>query len=424
MAKIADIIRKLRYWGLTGVFNYARNRLFAARLRRVLRSNAHRFPCSEGFERGVTIIAPLSANISLSKVVRDLIVVLRESGIPVQAFDTQSCLSVPSKEVADLVTPLRDFRLCRYPLVIGVLLNNLLTDLVPHNLGIRLATIAFWEFERGFAACYPAARAFGEIIAMSDFNAACFRHELPGVFVRRLLYPFRLPTQTPPARGEIRAKYGLREDEFVVFFNFDFGSGFARKNPDGALRAFAQALGEVSQAKLVFKTMRAAEHPTFAAQLKALAHELGVAERFVMIDRYISHADLYGLTAACDVYLSLHRGEGFGLGIAEAMSLGRPAVVADWSSTTEFCKPDNAYLVPCRLVSLPTEQIDHPNYAHVERWAEPDLDAAARQLRAAYDNPAEREQKGARARAFMFETFSIRKFRASIDALLDAEAKP
>ena len=76
----------------------------------------------------------------------------------------------------------------------------------------------------------------------------------------------------------------------------------------------------------------------------------------------------------------MHRGEGFGLGIAEAMSLGKPAVVTDYSSTTEFCNSNNSIPIPCKAVAVNRNQIDHPCYLAVKEWFEPDINAAANAL--------------------------------------------
>ena len=46
--------------------------------------------------------------------------------------------------------------------------------------------------------------------------------------------------------------------------------------------------------------------------------------------------DRHALTACADIVLSLHRGEGFGLVMAEAMLLGKPVVATGWSGNTDY----------------------------------------------------------------------------------------
>ena len=144
----------------------------------------------------------------------------------------------------------------------------------------------------------------------------------------------------------------------------------------------------------------------------------GIDDRFMTINSYIPTADLYGLTNACDVYISLHRGEGFGLGIAEAMSLGKPVIVTDYSSTTEFCNKGNAILVPYKVVSVPQNATFHPNYLFVKKWAEPDICAAAKGLKRLYDEPEYREQLGKKAKTTIEEYFSLGNFKDSVMAFL------
>ena len=134
-----------------------------------------------------------------------------------------------------------------------------------------------------------------------------------------------------------------------------------------------------------------------------------------MITEYLTERDLYSLTNACDVYVSLHRAEGFGLGIAEAMSLGKAVIATDYSATTEFCRPGTALLVPFKMVSN-----DEQGFAGRigDSWAEPDVDAAARALRCLYDNPQLRNDLGNRAKAFICDYFSIENVRRSVESFL------
>ena len=203
-----------------------------------------------------------------------------------------------------------------------------------------------------------------------------------------------------------------------MFFNFDFGAGFNRKNPDGSMRAFSKAFSDIHNAKLVLKTKSANTHPDRVAQLRNLAKELGITSKLVMIDTTIPQLDLFGLTNACDVYLSLHRGEGFGITLAEAMAMGKPVVCTNWSATTEFCKPDCTLPVPYKLVQVKSDQIDHPYYHDVIEWAEADIDAAASVLRRLYEDHALRHDIGIKAAKSIKEQFSIANFKKSVEDFL------
>ena len=413
---ICSYYRKIREWGLGGVVTFVKNHIRDFRFRKVLLQNARKYPMSP--IRGVTVMADLSSNTSLSKTNRDFCFALKAAGIPYQTFDLNTGNSIYHEDVDDILTPRDDFRIMKYTDVVEMLLSPF-----PDELPLRKSTIAFWEFESGFLDAYPFMWTKKCVIGMSDFNVTHFRNVLPhSAEVFKILYPFRVPAISPLPVDETRARYGLRTDDFIVFFNFDYASSYGRKNPDGCLRAFAKALSDKTNAKLVFKTMRAKSHPDDVAKLMALADDLGVRDRVVSIDDYLPDADIVSLTNACDVYMSLHRGEGFGLGIAEAMSLGKPVVVTDWSSTTEFCKPDCSMPVSYKIVKTPKDKIDHPYYATLKEWAEPDIDDAARSLKKLYDNPVLRQNLGHKARESIRVQFSIENFRDSVLKFLEGHA--
>lgn len=414
-ARLRAISSKIATWGIRGVVDYLLRLIRNARLRHYFLSNARKFPMTP--QRGITIIAGMSSQASLSKTIRDILTALKRLGIPYQTFnlDVHGC-TIPSDDINGLLTPRNDFKILKYDHVLEMFSSPL-----PREIPIKRSRIVFWEFDSGLLEYYPALENDDEMIGMSNFNVEVFKRLLPNTTpVRKLLYPFLFDIGNVPDLDTMRKKYKIPAESFVVFFNFDFGSSFNRKNPDGALRAFAKALKGVPGTYLIFKTKGAKSHPKEFNELLNLASELGVAEQVRTINDYIPQRDLYGLTNACDIYLSLHRGEGFGLGIAEAMSLGKAVVVTDYSAPAEFCNCKNSIPVHCRLVDVPASMHDHACYLHVKRWAEPDLDAAATAIRKLYDSPMLREELGHKAKSFIQEHFSDENFRKSINAFLDS----
>ncbi|MGH9582417.1 MAG: glycosyltransferase, partial [Bryobacteraceae bacterium] len=88
--------------------------------------------------------------------------------------------------------------------------------------------------------------------------------------------------------------------------------------------------------------------------------------------------ELHELIAACDSFVSLHRSEGFGLGIAEAMYLGKPVIATNYSGNVDFTKQDNSCLVDYRLVPVkPGEYL----FPEGQVWADPNVDQAAMYMR-------------------------------------------
>src|SRR6516165_8562777 len=109
------------------------------------------------------------------------------------------------------------------------------------------------------------------------------------------------------------------------------------------------------------------------------------------------------LVAACDVYVSLHRSEGLGLSIAEAMAQGKPVIATNWSGNTDFMTPTTSFPVGYELVEL-TEDVGA--YRAGQLWAEPSVDDAARLMRLVYDDRALAHARGQAARRHIEERYS------------------
>ncbi len=181
------------------------------------------------------------------------------------------------------------------------------------------------------------------------------------------------------------------------------------------MKAFAAAFKGDKTARLVFKTKGAKENKRQAADMMSRAMELGISEQFLHIPQFLPKADIDGLAGACDVYLSLHKAEGFGLGIAEAMSQGKPVVVTGWSGNLEFCHEDTAWLVPYQKVPI----LPHEYPVSMKEWAEADVEAAAAALREIRRDPVAAVLRAERGARFMKEHFSLENFKNSVDSFLD-----
>lgn len=407
---IKYVFNAVRKYGIKGIIDYLighrKKRAFEKHLRKTMRQNAP--------EPGITLISCFDYPGSLSKVMRDMAILLKQAGIAYQTLNIPCKTPIPYSEIESYITPKEKFCLNKYTHI--VTMRDFIS--VPDK-RCSVHGIEFWEFESGFVRGCPEVLQAENVLALSDFNRDVFRKSLPeAIRVNKILYPFQFVHAELAPRSSTREKYGIGRNDFIVFFNFDYASSYYRKNPEGLLRAFAKALGRKPDAKIVLKTMRAKKCKVMSDRLQTLADELGISSQLITIDDFIPQEDLVNLTYACDVYASLHRGEGFGLGIAEAMSLGKAVVVTDYSSTTEFCNNRNAALVPYKIVDVSRNQIDVDTYLGVEKWAEPDIDAAAAALKNLYENPESREELGRQAKAFIKDHFSIAAFRSSVNSFI------
>jgi glycosyltransferase involved in cell wall biosynthesis len=188
-----------------------------------------------------------------------------------------------------------------------------------------------------------------------------------------------------------RRRLGWPEGECVFLFVFDFASFTERKNPLGLVRAFTSAFRPGEPARLVLKAMHPGADPTGAAALTDAAR----APRIHLATDVVDRDALTELMAAADCYVSLHRAEGFGLTLAEAMALGIPTIATGYSGNLDFMRADNSVLV--RYALRPLER-DHGPYRRGMVWAEPDVDHAAACLRWVYEHRDEARALGARGR--------------------------
>lgn len=197
-----------------------------------------------------------------------------------------------------------------------------------------------------------------------------------------------------PARPEAdKAHFGLPPESFVFLFSFDYMSIFERKNPLAVVEAFKRAFPDAPSARLVLKSINGETDPANQKRLRAAAAD---DPRIVLLDRYMSKSEKNRLLASCDCYVSLHRSEGFGLGLAEAMALGKPVMATAWSGNLEFMTPSNSFLVGYELAPL---ERDLGPYKQGQLWAEPDVAHAAELMREVVDRPELAQSRARRAAA-------------------------
>ena len=241
----------------------------------------------------------------------------------------------------------------------------------------RRVAVWYWELERAPALWAKRARAYHEIWAPTRFIRDSFATSFD-VPVRAMTPGLNLAPFIPRPR----AWFGLPETPFLVLFSFDMCSVMERKNPLALVRAFRKAFRHGEDALLVLKVSRGDHNPAAMALLR----QEEAQGRVVIIDKVLSRADTNALTACCDTYASLHRSEGFGLAMAEAMLMGKPVVATDYSGNRDFMTKRTSYLTGYRKVPIAR---DLPQYPAGIPWAEPDEEEAANHLRRIFERPAE-----------------------------------
>lgn len=189
-----------------------------------------------------------------------------------------------------------------------------------------------------------------------------------------------LPVSVERMKKTSRRSLGLPARRFLFLYIFDFNSYLERKNPGAVIDAFQQAFPDDGTVGLVLKTMNSrGDNPAWEAFTQRCAAD----PRIVLLQRTLDREVVLGLVNACDAYVSLHRSEGFGRTLAEAMLLGKPVVGTGFSGNADFLTKDSGY--PVKWRKRPVAVGEYPFIEAQDKawWAEPDVAYAARQMRAA-----------------------------------------
>lgn len=258
--------------------------------------------------------------------------------------------------------------------------------------------IALWAWE---LADYPDVwrkemTVLDEMWAFSVFNQECLalKAKVPVIYMPQ-------PVTVSTDAGLTRADFGIPDNRFIFLFQFDFTGFIERKNPWASLAAFRKAFPQRnSGAVLVIKTNNSERYPE---RMRELLDAVGDDEDVVLVNGTFPREKVMSLMGLSDVFVSLHRAEGFGRSLAESMLLGKPVVATNYSGNTEFMNQQNSCLVNYTLV--PVNEGQYP-FHEGQVWAEADIEHAAWHMRRLFQNRQYRQFVGQAGRKTIEERYS------------------
>jgi glycosyltransferase involved in cell wall biosynthesis len=270
-----------------------------------------------------------------------------------------------------------------------------------HNIGFWT-----WELEELPRQWDRAFDAYDEIWVPSSFCQAAIAARSPVPVVR-------IPYCVKPAKGSpsTRLDFGIDPGRFVFLSVFDMRSGFGRKNPLAAMLAFQEAFAGQQDCELIVKVNHANSNPAGLSRLRAEASR----HRVRVIEDTFRHGEVEALIRCADCIVSLHRAEGFGLVLAEAMLFEKPVIATGYSGNLDFTTPSTAFLVSYQLQRVGPENPPYPEHCF---WANPRIDDAANQMRIVYQNEFLRAQRARAGRALIEAKFSCQAVGAAMEARL------
>lgn len=335
---------------------------------------------------GINIAGYLRAELGIGEAARQVVTALTQAKVPFAAITyreaTQSRQDHPEVEAPE--TPVYDTNLiCVNADGMAGFAATVRSGFFEGRYSIGLW---WWEVSVFPPSMYPGFVFVDEVWVGSDHARTAIAAQTTKPVVK-----IPMPVAMPPTEPMSRAELGLPED-FLFLFTFDFLSVLERKNPLGLVEAFKRAFAPGEGPKLVLKSINGDK---CLAELRRLEDAAAGHPDIVVLDRYVSAGEKNAMAASCDCYVSLHRSEGFGLTMAEAMLYGKPVIATAYSGNLEFMDDDNSYLVPYTLAIVPQGCEPYPAGAE---WADPDLDAAAELMRHVFEHQDEAAARGLRAR--------------------------
>ena len=201
---------------------------------------------------------------------------------------------------------------------------------------------------------------------------------------------------------------GIDKDTFTFYSIFQWTE---RKHPLALIKAYWYAFTGNDKVALVLKTYRSNYSEEEKNAIRTTIQRLKTImpmdhyPKIVLIPNMLSENEINSLHSIGDCYVSLDRGEGFGLSGFTAGAVGNPIIVTGFGGAKEYAKEDNSYLVGYNLTpvyGMPWS----PWYKGDQCWAEPNIIDGANKMKYVYEHFDEAKEKGKKLKQYITENFS------------------
>jgi glycosyltransferase involved in cell wall biosynthesis len=246
-----------------------------------------------------------------------------------------------------------------------------------------------WELHRAPSWWAPAIDSLDEVWVSSRFVKEALVDVVPDAASRVCIVRYGVDRSAwRPASTEERAAarrlLDLPTTEFVIMTSFAMSSSLARKNPIGAMESFRAAFVAGEPARLI---VRCVDHHVYADGVAALRDAAATDPRIRLVLEETKNTAVMPYYQAADALITLHRGEGFGLYVAEALAMNIPVVATAWSLNDDFLAHPMLYAVGASQIPIVDPQHMY-DIVPGTTWAEPSVDDAAKALRSLYEDRA------------------------------------
>ena len=362
---------------------------------------------------GINVISYFSQLLGISESARSFINNIYLSGIPFSLYNVETTIheKIPRNDFLAYTPYLSEKPVYDVSLffVNPPELFELVKDRHPYLFQNKYRIgIFWWEFDDHFYSQKEKYQNLDACIVFNEFVQKAIEKAMPpDIPITKLNYPFIKNWKISFSKEEIRGKLGIGSEEFVFFFNFDFYSTIERKNPEGILKAFSKSFKNEKHVRLLIKISHSDKHKKKYHAFIDEIEKNGIQDQVFLVDALLTKNEFMSYLNSTDCYVSLHRSEGMGLGMLEAMALGKPVIATRYGGNLDFMTEDNSMLVDFQLKSLKEDALP---YKKGWFWADPELDDASAYMSSLVHNRQIGEHIGKKAKKSIQNRYQPRRF--------------